>query len=182
MARRYARALILGVRDDAELSVLESDLAKLVALLNQPESLLLTLFENPSFHAAERKAVMAKVYEKLSFSATTCQVLDLLIEKDRITDLPAIKRAFDKEIDTRLSRVRVTLTTALGLKEKEVASITAALAVRLGKSVLPELKVDPTVIGGVKAQVGGLVMDGTLEAQLAFLKKSMNVGSDALWN
>jgi F-type H+-transporting ATPase subunit delta len=52
-------------------------------------------------------------------------------------------------------------------------SIIGSLEKRTGKTVLPETHVDPSVISGISAKIGGLVFDGTLRSQIERLRADL---------
>jgi F-type H+-transporting ATPase subunit delta len=51
-----------------------------------------------------------------------------------------------------------------------------ALAAHTGREVDLEVRVDPALIGGAIARVGGLVFDGSLRTQLAVLRDNLTRG------
>ena len=70
-------------------------------------------------------------------------------------------------------RVRANIVTAEALKEQDLQKIVSALQTQLGKTVMAKTKIEKLILGGVRAQVGGLVFDNTLEAQINSLEKSL---------
>jgi F-type H+-transporting ATPase subunit delta len=173
IAHRYARALISAVKDDALLPRIEADLQELSSLFADEASGLRLLLENPVFRVSERQSVLKQMGERMSLHPMTNQFLSLLVEKDRARLLPALSWAFGQELDSRLARVRAVITTAQPLIDGDLAQIVGALNLRLGKNVVSKTEVDPSVLGGVRAQIGGLVFDGTLETKLASLRRAL---------
>ncbi len=51
--------------------------------------------------------------------------------------------------------------------------IRRALERRTGRSVIMTTEVDPTLLGGIVAQVSGLVLDGSLRARLDALRSKI---------
>ena len=73
---------------------------------------------------------------------------------------------------------------ALGVLTAEVVSageldggrkdrLRRALSQRVGQEVRLEVRVDPNLIGGIVAQVGGLILDGSLRTQLGQLRANL---------
>ena len=97
------------------------------------------------------------------------------MQKERVPELPVIAAAFRDEVDQRSGRVRATILTAKELSAPALAEIVRGLEKRSGKKVVPEVQVDPTVIAGVQARIGGLVFDATVRSQLERLKQELNI-------
>ena len=87
--------------------------------------------------------------------------------------LPAIARAYGELLDQRLERVRATVTSAQPLGEGELSSVRDALAKAVQRTILLEAKTDPALVGGVVAQVGGTVFDGSVRTQLNRLRDEL---------
>ncbi|MEI6805028.1 MAG: ATP synthase F1 subunit delta [Myxococcaceae bacterium] len=167
IARRYAKALIQSTSKQTDWELIESDLKSLSeGYLNTP---LLQLFENPVFHPEERLAFS----KLLGLNSLTQRCLELLIERNRTTILPDLERSYTRELDIKLGRVRAQITTARALDPEQLVEVTGALFKRIGKEVIPETIVSPAVLGGVRAQIGGLVFDSTLQSQFSQLRRDL---------
>ncbi len=67
----------------------------------------------------------------------------------------------------------VTVTTASPLTEEQVDRLIAIYAKKVGRGVHINSVVDPTVLGGMRVQVGDEVTDNTVIAQLEHLKRTV---------
>jgi len=179
IGRRYARALALSLSGDdgTRLKATEEQLSALAALFDRRtghrefrQAML-----SPSFTAPQRKAVLTQIAKDNKFNETTTSFLNLLIDKDRLLHLQSIALAFRNEVDAKIGRVRATIVTAKPLEAAELANIIAGLEKKTGKKVAPDVEVDPSLIAGVQARIGGLVYDATVRAQLDRLKTEFNV-------
>jgi F-type H+-transporting ATPase subunit delta len=63
--------------------------------------------------------------------------------------------------------------SAIELTDKLKQNVQKILEKLTGKKVELTTSVDPTIIGGIIAQVGDLVLDGSIKTQLAGLKDSI---------
>jgi F-type H+-transporting ATPase subunit delta len=81
--------------------------------------------------------------------------------------LPLIARAYQELTDLQLGQVRAVIISAKPLDMVTEGQIERALEKRTGKRVIMKTEVDPTLIGGVVARVGDLVLDGSLRTRLA---------------
>lgn len=175
IAKRYARAFMLAIKDDEALVHIERDLSSLQNQIKNPETGLSQLIENPAFNLAERKRALTAVAQSMQCHEMTLRLLILLVDKDRSRYFSAVVKAFMAELDIRLLRTRARITTAWTLGNEELIPIVTALSHRLGKSVVAETEVNPDVMGGVKAQIGGLVFDGTLQTRLQSLHRTLTL-------
>ena len=84
-----------------------------------------------------------------------------------------IARAYRDLADAHTGRVRARVTSAEPLTAAAADRVRRALEERTGKKVIVETAVDPSLIGGVVAQVGDLVLDGSVRTQLADLRSKL---------
>jgi F-type H+-transporting ATPase subunit delta len=179
IGRRYARALAMALEGQGEerLTKVDEQLSSVAALLDRRvgHAAFRQAMLNPSFSAAERKRVLAEVASAHHFDAAVATFLALLVDKDRLRHGPSIAKAFRDEVDVRIGRVRATIVTASALAPADLTAILAGLEKKTGKKVVPDVEVDPSLIAGVQARIGGLVYDATVRAQLERLRGEFNV-------
>ena len=183
IGRRYARALAQAVAGDgdarpkaAQLQKVEEELRELAALFLQKGDLRESML-NPSFSIEQRREILKQVAEGAQLSTETRVVLDLLVQGDRLRQLPAIARAFQEEVDERTGRVRATVSSAKALDTATMNQVVQALEKKTGKAVLAEAKVDPSLIAGVSARIGGIVYDSTVRSHLERLRQQLATSS-----
>jgi F-type H+-transporting ATPase subunit delta len=97
----------------------------------------------------------------------------LLLERGRIAILPAVARAYEEMSDDKLGRVRALVKSAQPLDIASETEIRKALERRTGKKVIMTSVVDPTLLGGMVAQVAGMELDGSLSSRLSTLKQRL---------
>ncbi|MBI3182847.1 MAG: ATP synthase F1 subunit delta [Myxococcales bacterium] len=164
LARRYARALIelSGQRAD---EVLEQ-LSGMVRLLEDNRELW-SVATNPAFTREQRSGVMEGVMGLLGeLDEPFANFLRLLVDRNRLAFLPDIARVYRDLADQQAGRVRGKVTSAAPLSLELLSKLERSLAQLTQREVLLEAAVDRGVLGGVAAQVGSVVYDGTLRTQL----------------
>lgn len=174
IGRRYARALAEIVEEEGKdlLARVEDELGAISSLMSDKGDFHQAML-NPSFSPADRSAILTEVAKSSGMHDLTGRLLQLLVEKDRVRWLPSVASAFKTEVDERTGRVRAHITSARPLADSDLNTLTSALAARTGKTVLPEVDVDESVISGVRAQIGGLVFDSTLRSRLDRLRQQL---------
>jgi F-type H+-transporting ATPase subunit delta len=172
VARRYARALFsIGV-DRGDFEQLGEQLAAMAALWTEAAELRQAI-ENPVFKTSEKRALLERLLPRLAPSREVQKFVLLLLERGRIPALPRIARAYVELADAHTGRVRALVTSAAPLGPVEVDRVRRSLEQRTGKKVILETVVDPTLIGGLVARVGDLVLDGSVRTRLATLRQRL---------
>ena len=88
-------------------------------------------------------------------------------------DLPEIiKSLVDRAASDRKHEV-AEVRSAVPLDENQRKRLAAALSKNLGKDVEVKVHVDPSVLGGISARVGDVVIDGTVRHRLDQLKETI---------
>jgi F-type H+-transporting ATPase subunit delta len=169
IARRYARALFdLGVTRTS-FEAFGKELEALADVYRGSPELRQTL-ENPVFQLSQRRGVLGAVLPRVAPSREVHNFALLLLERGRISLLPSIARSYQEMVDAQLGRVRAKVASAKPLDPAALASVQRALERRTGKKVLVTTEVDPTLIGGIVARVGDLLLDGSLRTKLESLR------------
>jgi F-type H+-transporting ATPase subunit delta len=129
--------------------------------------------ENPVFRPSEKRAVLEQILPRVAPTAEVRRLALLLLERRRILLLPAIARAYRDLADAHTGQVRAKVTSAEQLAPAALERVRRSLEQRTGKKVIVEAAVDAALIGGVVAQVGDLVLDGSVRTQLADLRQKL---------
>lgn len=172
IARRYAKALFsLAVEKNRIEPWGESLLAIGRAVDASPE--LRDVLQNPAYGREARAAVVSRLAESLQLEAEPAALLHLLGERNRLGGLSAIVGAYRELADVELGRLRARVTSAVPLDDAAIQAIAEKLSASTQKKVLVERAVDPAVLGGVVAQVGSVVYDGSIRTQLEDLRSTL---------
>lgn len=165
LARRYAKALLQLAQDSKNAERMGFELSRLVSLYQEHSELRETL-ENRIFSLTERRRVLEAVCQKLLLSPVLQHVVLLLLERERIAYLPEIERELRRLVDDRLQRVRVRIFSAQAIDLTAELRVQAALEKALGKKIRIEKIEDSEMLGGLRIQVGDVIYDGSVLAQL----------------
>jgi F-type H+-transporting ATPase subunit delta len=174
IADRYARALNESVSDSRELEVVLSDIDGFRRAYEENAELRSTL-NNPAIPPHTREAILDRVLDALDPGPVARNAMKTLFLRRRITLIPQVVLLFGRMVDERLNRVTAKVTTAVELTSEETQRVREGLTAFSGKTVTLELDRDPDVLGGVIAQLGSTVIDGSLRARLHQLKQALLV-------
>ena len=168
IARRYAQG-IFQLAKEPELDSWRQELAQLEALLQ--DDVLRAAFANPSVTTPRRMELAQRLAPELR--RETQNLLRLLIEHRRTSEMPAIRREFERMADEAAGIVNVALTTAVDLSDAEQQRYERALADRLGKKVRMDYRHDPGLVAGATIQIGDRLIDGSVRTQLDRLRQRL---------
>ena len=175
IARRYAKALVqLG--SEKELIARFSQELGPVNVLFSGNAELQAVFANPAFTAEQKKQIMRELVARMQCSDLVANFLLLLVDKNRVAYLSQIVETYEKLADEQSGVVRPVVTTAFALDDAQIGAITSALEQKTGKKVVPQIKVDQSLIGGVVTQIGDIAYDSSVKAQLARIHDILQKG------
>lgn len=172
IAKRYAKALVDVAAASGELEVVRQDLRGLATLLGEHRELR-RLIANPSVLRRDKARVFEQVVAGMALRPLTTSFLRILLEAGRLGALEIIMRTYDMLVDERLGRVKAVVTTAVPLGDAPQEALRQRLGQVTGKSVYLEVQQDPSILGGLIAQIGSLVYDGSVKTQLAKLREQL---------
>jgi len=172
VARRYARAL-LEAAAGADTDRLSAQLESLTTLVRTREELR-AFVEDPTYTRAQQQAVLDVLIRQLPIDAEPLpRFLRLLVDRRRLSSLADIARQFRDLADAQAGRIRGRVVSATALSPDTLQQLQKALEAVTHARVLLETEVDPTVLGGVSAQVGSVLYDGTLRTGLDEIRRAL---------
>jgi len=174
MAGRYARALaeIAGENDAAALGAIATQL-DLVAGMVTGEPALAKFFDSPTARAADKETALSTLVTHAGLSDLVRRFLAVVIDKRRMSALPAIAVAFTALHDRAAGIVPVEATVAVGMDKSEEVRFRAALETMTGRKVRLSFTIDPEIVGGVRTRIGSRVYDGTVKSHLRALHRRL---------
>ncbi len=173
-ANRYARALLdVVLRESADATAVDAELASFVELVAGHETLK-KVVTNPAVPATRKRSAIAEIARQAGVSTVVRKLLVLLAERDRLAMLPDLLAAYRDRLMEHQRIVSVEVTSAVALSAERTHAIQQRLATVTGRSVRMSARVDPSLIGGMVARVGGTVYDGSVVVQLAKLKARLS--------
>ncbi len=171
-ARRYARALMdIGI-DRGTYSQYARELAEVQEMIRKVPILKATLL-NISFSNRSRRDLLLSVLEGTGLSEEVKSFISLLVERDRIQQLPLIVKHYGDLVDEFEGQVRVSIHSVIPLEDNQLNTLKGSLEKALEKKIVLESKVDLELIGGIMVKVNNLLIDGSIRAQLHQLAETL---------
>lgn len=170
IARRYARALYDLLHAQGDTTVF-FDEVMLVSSEIFGDAEIRRFFLNPTIPNQNKQKVMSRTVEGMN---PLCgRFLEFVTRKGRIEVLPAVVTAYESLYNQEQNLVVAQVESAAELDESAQAELGEALEALTGCNVSMEVRLEPELIGGVRAQIGSLVYDGSLAGRLNSLKESL---------
>ena len=172
LAKRYAKALFAVGKEENAFDKYNKSLKEMADLFtSMPE--VRDALSNPMYPLEARAKVMEHIIKKMKASSVMANFFNLLAQKKRADILPDIADQFQVLVDADNNVSRGTVISASKLSSGLSKKVQATLEKITGKQVLLTTEVDPSIIGGIVAKVGDLVLDGSIKSQLTGLKESI---------
>jgi len=172
LAKRYAKAIFAVGQEAGKSESFCETLNDLGDFLRKyPEAM--EGLTNPLYPMELREKVIAHLISELQADQFMGNFLNLVVQKKRADILPEIADEFQVLLDADQNVSRGTVISASEITGELQTKVQSTLENITGKKVILTSKIDPSIIGGIIAKVGDLVMDGSIKTQLAGLNESI---------
>ena len=175
LARRYAKALVQIGSEDGLIDRFRDELSAIDRLFAGNNELR-AAFGNPAFTAGQKKEIMKELITRAQCSELVGNFLLLLVDKNRVAFLDQIVHTYETLADEQSGIIRPIITTAFALDDSQIGSIRSALEKKTGKKVIPQVTVDPGLLGGVITQIGDTAFDSSVKTQLKRIQDILQKG------
>lgn len=152
------------------------------AILVQMQEIKAIFRENPEYlvllsEPAVKKEERTDLIEK-AFGAEAerylVNFLKLLCEKNLLREYEGCTEEFVKRYNADHGIVEAVVTSAIALTEDQKKALVAKLEKVSGKSVSLVTKINPAVVAGIKVELEGAELDGTVNGRLSDISKKLN--------
>jgi len=117
--------------------------------------------------AAKASLVSALVAKKAS--AQTAAILEHLVQQPRGRRIAALLRGAAKIVADEAGLAIATVTTAGAIDDKQLTRLATSLS-KDGRALRINHVIDPSILGGIRVQIGDEVIDGTVASRLNDLR------------
>jgi F-type H+-transporting ATPase subunit delta len=172
LAKRYAKAIFTVGQEQEKYEEYDEVLQGLAGLYStHPE--VVDALTNPLYPMDVKENVMKGIVSSMKVDSIMGNFLNLLVQKKRAEILPEIAVSYKAMVDDAKNISHGNVISAIELSDELKGNVQTILEKLTGKKVELTTSVDQTIIGGIIAQVGDLVLDGSIKTQLAGLKDSI---------
>jgi F-type H+-transporting ATPase subunit delta len=171
-SERYSRALFEVGKDSGELEKIEMDIKNFLSLLNNSLELK-NFIQNPTHNIETQNTVLDLLSGKLNFSKNLKNFFFLLIEKRRIFFAKKIADTFLRLCLKKRGEIEAFLISSKELSKVELDNISAELSSAMGSTIKFDYRVDQSLIGGLKLQLGSFMIDTSIKNKLKKYEQRM---------
>jgi F-type H+-transporting ATPase subunit delta len=167
--RRYARAVFEIARENNELDKWQSDLQQLAVAAG--DASFLAAMESPKIHAVDKAGFLKEILHGIGPLAVNLALL--LVEKSSVGLIGEIAAEYKVMLNNQRGIEEAEVITAVPLDDNDKEKLKARLGRITGTRIELKTDVDPGILGGVIARVGGRLLDGSTRSKLAALKRDL---------
>ena len=170
-AKRYGGSLYdLAAEENLEDSILADveGCAKIMA--DNPD--YLHLLSMPNLPKKERCGLIDEAFSG-QVHPYVVNFMKILCENGTLRELRGCAQEYRLRYNEVHGILEATAITAIALSEDNRAKLEAKLCALTGKTVQLKTKVDPSVLGGIRLDMDGTRMDGTIQNRLDTLRRSI---------
>ena len=164
-ANRYALALYELAVENSELPVVEKDINELLLIYKTNEELK-NFIKNPTQSQSSQLVVLNKISIEMSLSKIVKNFLSILVTKRRIFFLHTIFKNFLLLASKKRGELKASLISSKNLADDELKNLNSEISKVLGTVINFDYKVDENLIGGLKMQIGSLMVDTSIKNKL----------------
>lgn len=172
VAGRYATALFELALEEKALEKIETDLNRFGEALDASEDLA-RLVKSPMFTAEEQGRALGAILDEVEIDGLTKNFLLLVSQNRRLFAVPGMIDAFRALLADHRGEISASVVSASALNDTQVTALKQALKAALGKDVMLDQRVDPSLLGGLAVKVGSRMIDTSLQTKLTRLKHAM---------
>ncbi|MFQ5913373.1 MAG: ATP synthase F1 subunit delta [Nitrospinota bacterium] len=172
VARRYARALVELAEKEARVDGVGDEIGQMAEQLDASADLRNLMF-SPGIAKEVKRNILREIIRRAGLSDLVGKFLNLLVDKDRLRYTSPISEVYRQLADERNNRIRAQVRAAFALSAEEEAALRKQLSVATGKEVVLEIQTDKTLLGGLKAQLGSSIWDGSVRNHLESLREKL---------
>jgi F-type H+-transporting ATPase subunit delta len=167
----YASALFEVARVEGSLDEVEDELFRFARTLEGNDELRAVLTD--AAIPAQRR--MGVVHDLLGAKASpvTANLVTFVVGAGRARELPAIIDRLVERAAAEKQKVVAEVRSAVALSEDQRTRLAAALGTATGRAVEVKVIIDTSIIGGLVAQVGDTVIDGSVRTRLDQLREQI---------
>jgi F-type H+-transporting ATPase subunit delta len=134
------------------------------------------VLENPALPWPERDEVLRKLLEG-RISAPAFNLVRLLARRGRIDLLAGVAAEYRRLLGRSRGVATATVTAARDLSDDDLDAIRERVQAMTGGEVDLEVRVDPSLIGGVTVRIGDKLIDASVRGRLERLRARVAAGA-----
>ena len=171
-SREYAEALFeLAVQGGVTKETSEGVETVISALMQMPE--YRALLASPAIGKEERLNALDTAFRG-KIPDILLAILRMMVSRGHVSALSGMARDYEELARGYRGESMAVVTSAVPLKEAETVALREKLEKKLARKITLQCQVNPDLIGGIRVEVDGRVIDGSIRNKLDEIKEVMN--------
>ena len=171
-SERYSRALFEVLKEDGELDKSEKDIKNFQSIYKSSLEIK-NFFKDPTQSISQQNKTINLLADKLGLSTNVKNFFFLLVEKRRIFFINKIAESFLKLCLNKRGELKASLVSSKELSQSLLDKISNDISTAVGSNIKFDYKVDKDLIGGMKMQLGSIMIDTSIKNKLKQYEKAM---------
>jgi len=170
VAKRYAQATFEIARESGTEQQWLEDLTTLANAASDPS--VGDYFTSPNVAEQAKLGALGQILPGANQQLVR-NLASMLVQRRRFDILPELLEVY-RDLLLKAQGIAIAeVTTAVELTAAEQQAIQAKLSKAVGQQIEMRMRVDPSMVGGLVARIGDLLIDGSVESQLRNLRASL---------
>lgn len=169
-AKRYGQAAFDVANEHGLIDQWETDLAQIAEAMSDPGTM--EFFQSPAVRRSAKEDLLTRMLPNEN-QLLLRNLLLLLLERRRFQQIHEVAAVFQELVLEQRGIAVARVVTAVELTEDERELVKTRLSEILGKQIEILPQVNPEIIGGIIAQIGDDLFDGSARTQLEALKRRL---------
>ena len=158
--------------ENSELEAVEKNVNELLTIYNTSKELK-NFIKNPTQSQTVQLEILNRISIQMNISKITQNFLGVLITKRRIFFIKKIFLNFLSLVSKQKGELKALLVSSKKLTSEELESLSKDLSKTMGAPISLDYEVDENLIGGLKMQIGSLMIDTSIKNKLKKYEQKM---------
>ncbi len=154
--------------NNKKIADVESELFAFKQAVDSDQDLQFALGDRLASEDAQLELVSTLIKGKVSEEAAV--LIRRAVSGARRRRVALVLEQFGKQVSAYAERLVATVTVAAPMSSAQLDRLEGVLAKSYGQSLKLNVEVDPAILGGIKVQVAGEILDGSLASRLTAAK------------
>ena len=175
IARKYSNALLDAAIEQNLSSKVYEDLVFVCETINSNEQLQ-EIFYSPIISHLDKIEIIQKLFA-VHIEKITLDFLFLLIEANRTDALCEVLSQYEVSYNENNNIVKPVVISAIELNEIQKNKIVEKLQNKMTKTIIPEYKINPEIIGGLIIEIDDKTIDCCIKTKFENMQKQLTKGN-----
>ncbi len=175
LARRYSAALFALADEAGTTRATLDQLDAFIAALDEDPQLA-EFYESPVIDRAEKQRMLETALA--GSGELVAQFVLLLVRKRRENIIRLVASQMHELLDRQAGRADADIETPTPLPAHELAELARRLSKVYGRTIVPQPKVQPALLGGMVVQVGDRYVDASVSGKIEELRRHLLASAD----